>query len=130
MPIIPIPVEKADSIPRRRSVFKWFEEAQKPSLTALELSLFIRAMTKFQQLPPEDQLSYFRIAGIHSYPSNVSWNMGKEPIPYDAKDMEQRMEKHDGGDYCPHNNFVFPTWHRAYMMLFEVGVTVPAPNPD
>lgn len=121
VPIVPISIDATDKIPHRRNVTKWFEEAKTSQETALQLSLFIQAMNKFQLLPPEDQLSYFRIAGIHSYPPNVSWNMCKEPIPYDDPDMEKRMKNGEGGDYCAHNNFVFPTWHRAYMMLFEVG---------
>ncbi|KAL7900614.1 Monophenol monooxygenase [Trichoderma sp. SZMC 28014] len=119
VPIVPISIDATDKIPHRRNVTKWFEEAKTSQETALQLSLFIQAMNKFQLLPPEDQLSYFRIAGIHSYPPNVSWNMCKEPIPYDDPDMEKRMKNGEGGDYCAHNNFVFPTWHRAYMMLFE-----------
>ncbi|KAL7936844.1 Monophenol monooxygenase [Trichoderma chlorosporum] len=118
VPIIPIPIEDG-VIPHRRNVKTWYDEAQTSTATALELSLFIQAMTKFQALPPKDQLSYFRIAGIHSYPSNVPWNMNKEPIPYDDPNMAKRMKNGEGGDYCPHNKFVFPTWHRAYLMLFE-----------
>jgi hypothetical protein len=26
--------------------------------------------------------------------------------------------------YCTHNMVTFPTWHRPYMLLFEVGVTL------
>lgn len=86
----------------------------------LELSLFIRAMKTFQSLPPEDQISYYRIAGIHGYPYNVPWNMGTAPIPLDDPNMDTRLKDGQGGFYCQHNSYLFPTWHRAYMMLFEV----------
>jgi tyrosinase len=42
-----------------------------------------------------------RTIGIHGYPK-VDW----DDVP--------------GGFYCPHNKFRFPTWHRPYMMLYEV----------
>ncbi|EFY96031.1 Tyrosinase [Metarhizium robertsii ARSEF 23] len=122
VPITPIDWHPAKEIPHRRNVHEWFAEAQEPQASKdakLELSLFIPAMAKFQRLGLGDQLSYFRIAGIHGSPPNVSWNMGREPIPYDSPDMEERKKKGQGGNYCPHNKFVFPTWHRAYLMLFE-----------
>lgn len=73
-------------------------------------------MKTFQGLPPNDQLSYYRVAGIHGSPYNVSWNMGKKPVPLKAAELGR------DGFYCQHNNFLFPTWHRAYMALFEVRI--------
>ena len=29
----------------------------------------------------------------------------------------------DVGQYCPHNNQMFVTWHRPYLALYEVGGT-------
>lgn len=118
--------------PRRRNVSTWYaaaatattkqqpDEKTEPSDEALQLSLFIKAMIKFQALPPDDQMSYFRIAGIHGFPANVSWNKGRDPVPREDADLADSLWARDGGFYCPHNSFVFPTWHRAYMMLFEV----------
>ncbi|OJD29174.1 tyrosinase central domain containing protein [Diplodia corticola] len=120
VPIRPIPLHENTKALARRSVTKWFQEAQNPDNdTALELSLFINAMAKFQSLPPNDQLSYYRIAGIHSSPRNVPWNMGNGPIPYNDPNLDERIERGEGGAYCMHNKVLFPTWHRAYMMLFE-----------
>ncbi|KAF5530185.1 di-copper centre-containing protein [Fusarium napiforme] len=118
-PITPISINTNDAIPPRRNIESWYDEAKTNNKTALELSLFIRAMKTFQSLPPDNQLSFYRIAGIHGYPYNVSWNMGKAPIPLDAPDMRKRMEGDERGFYCHHNDYLFPTWHRAYMMLFE-----------
>ncbi|RSL54058.1 hypothetical protein CEP51_014774 [Fusarium floridanum] len=118
-PITPISINTNDAIPPRRNVETWYEEAKTNNKTALELSLFIRALKAFQSLPPDDQLSFYRIAGIHGYPYNVSWNMGEAPIPLDAADINTRKLGNKGGFYCQHNNYLFPTWHRAYMMLFE-----------
>ncbi|XXH02875.1 hypothetical protein Hte_009263 [Hypoxylon texense] len=119
VPIIPIQINSDDPVPHRRNVEAWYEEVKTSHKTGLELSLFIRAMKNFQLLPPEDQLSYYRIAGIHGYPYNVSWNMGKEPIPLDDKDIDNKVKNGQGGYYCEHSTYLFPTWHRAYMMLFE-----------
>ncbi|KAF4951188.1 hypothetical protein FGADI_7679 [Fusarium gaditjirri] len=118
-PMTPISINTNDAIPPRRNIEAWYNEAKTNHKTALELSLFIRALKTFQSLPPDNQLSFYRIAGIHGYPRNVSWNMGKAPIPLDAKDLEKRMEGIERGLYCEHNTYLFPTWHRAYMMLFE-----------
>jgi tyrosinase len=110
--ITPISLEGLDSndLPQRRNVETWYAAAQAGGEELLQLTLFIEAMQEFQSGPKEDQLSYFRIAGIHSFPRNVSWNEDKAPDPVNPV------------EYCPHNRIVFPTWHRAYMMLFEVGL--------
>ncbi|KAL3601140.1 hypothetical protein FPOAC2_05395 [Fusarium poae] len=118
-PITPISINTNDAIPPRRNIEAWYEEAKTNNKIALELSLFIRAVTAFQTLPPDNQLSFYRIAGIHGYPYNVSWNMGEAPIPLNAADIKAQKLGNKGGFYCQHNNYLFPTWHRAYMMLFE-----------
>lgn len=68
-------------------------------------TLFVLALEKFKAVPVNEKLSYFQIAGIHDYP-RVSWDQG-EP---------QAGE----GSYCHHNKLNFSTWHRVYMLLFEV----------
>ncbi|KAK8872485.1 tyrosinase domain protein [Apiospora arundinis] len=118
VPITPISINTMDPIPCRRNVKVWYEEAQTCIKTGLELSLFIRAMKAFQLLPPNDQLSYYRIAGIHGSPS-VSWNMGRESIPLNDRTANDSHKQGKGDNYCHHNDYLFPTWHRAYMMLFE-----------
>ncbi|KAM3081653.1 hypothetical protein ACMFMG_005105 [Clarireedia jacksonii] len=69
-------------------------------------SLYIQAMTAFQQVPETDPLSYFQIAGIHGRPyipwDGVAWNP-------DAPNI----------GYCTHDDVLFPTWHRPYLALFE-----------
>ncbi|EFW99188.1 tyrosinase central domain containing protein [Grosmannia clavigera kw1407] len=122
-PITPISINTNDTIPSHRNVEEWYAEAKTDSKTALELSLFIRALKAFQSLPPNDQLSYYRIAAIHGHPHNVSWNMGEAPIPLDAGDINTLKLENKGGNYCQHNNYLFPTWHRTYMMLFEEWVS-------
>src|ERR1700683_4059705 len=53
---------------------------------------------------PVDPTSYYQIAGIHGRPY-TSWN-----DPTTVKNNK----------YCEHSSVLFPTWHRAYLLLFEV----------
>jgi len=50
------------------------------------------------------QYSYFQIAGIHGLPDK-SWDYRKDEWT---------------GWYCTHGTTLFPTWHRPYVLLFEV----------
>jgi hypothetical protein len=62
-----------------------------------------------QQSPQNELTSYFQIGGIHGLPY-VAWNAGNSnPVS-------------DNGwqGYCVHGSVLFPTWHRPYMMLYEV----------
>ncbi|ESZ89927.1 hypothetical protein SBOR_9689 [Sclerotinia borealis F-4128] len=69
-------------------------------------SIYIQALTAFQRVPEDDQLSWFQIAGIHGRPyyswGNVSWNPAAPQI-----------------GYCTHDGVLFPTWHRPYLALYE-----------
>lgn len=84
-----------------------------------QLSLFIQALTAFYSMTLDDQLSYFRIAGIHGLPA-LSWDSDPSPImanesyagQYNTTDKTPEF-------YCPHNSLIFLTWHRVYMLLFE-----------
>lgn len=121
-PISPIILDTDESIPVRRCVQKWYRESKTRHETGLQVSLFIRALQAFQRLPPENQLSWYRIAAIHGEPCNVPWNTGKPIIPHDDPNKVDRIKAGDGGFYCQHNKDLFPTWHRGYLMLFEVCV--------
>jgi tyrosinase len=52
-----------------------------------------------------DPILYYQIAGIHGQPY-IPWN--------DATASKGQ------GDYCTHSTVLFPTWHRTYVLLFEV----------
>ncbi|OAA53139.1 Di-copper centre-containing [Cordyceps fumosorosea ARSEF 2679] len=118
-PITPIKIDTNLPVPVRRNVKTWYDESKTNHKTGVEVSLFIRALGLFQKLPPENQLSYYRIAAIHGYPYNVPWNLNKPVIPLDEPSLDQQQKDGDGGWYCQHNNDLFPTWHRVYMMLYE-----------
>ena len=63
----------------------------------------------------KDELSYFRIAGIHGLPYEP-WNGAGQKLVDSPGDTEQRRY----GGYCTHGSTLFPTWHRPYMALLEV----------
>lgn len=118
-PVIPIKISPTEPIPARRCVRMWYDESKTSYQTGLQVSLFLRALTTFQEMCPENQASYFRIAGIHGHPYNVSWNMGLPIIPIGDPRLNNFKKADQGGFYCRHNDDLFPTWHRVYMLLFE-----------
>ncbi len=56
--------------------------------------------------------SFFQVGGIHGLPY-VPWNGVRGQRPWNPNTT--------WGGYCTHGSVLFPTWHRPYMMLFEVG---------
>jgi tyrosinase len=60
----------------------------------------------------DDIQSYFAVAGIHGLPSEP-WNGATGDPPFDPTTVQW-------GGYCTHGSVLFPTWHRPYLMLFEV----------
>ncbi|KAK3320228.1 hypothetical protein B0T19DRAFT_479192 [Cercophora scortea] len=101
-----IDVPKGQPIPSRQEFTKWATETPE---TSIQVSLFIRALQKFYDVPYDQTLSYFQVAGIHGYPGDLAWNNSAPPD-------HQRGNKMI---YCTHNLITFPTWHRPYMALFE-----------
>ncbi|CAK7223664.1 hypothetical protein SBRCBS47491_005284 [Sporothrix bragantina] len=68
--------------------------------------LYIQAMVAWQNMPQEDEMSYFGLSGIHGRPY-ISWN---------------GVEKVDGAPltgYCTHNEVLFAIWHRPLVAVFE-----------
>jgi len=70
----------------------------------LMLTTFLEVMQKERQTHP---LSFFQIGGIHGLPYKP-WN--------GIKGAEDRT----WGGYCTHGSVLFPTWHRPYVLLYEV----------
>ncbi|RAL63678.1 hypothetical protein DID88_003721 [Monilinia fructigena] len=77
-----------------------------PSQFPKKKSLYIQALIALQQVPEDDLLSWFQIAGIHGRPyyswGDVNWNSDAPKI-----------------GYCTHDDVLFPTWHRPYLALYE-----------
>jgi tyrosinase len=97
-PIKGIPLAPGQPLPTRKEITAWSSNDE----NALQVSLFIQALALFQKMPATDQLSYFRVAGIHGFPL-VSWDGVTDPK----------------GWYCSHQQPTFPTWHRPYVALYE-----------
>lgn len=69
--------------------------------------LLILAMSDFQARPGNSATSYWQIAGIHGVP-RANW---------DSVSACASCGNADG--YSTHDSILFPTWHRAYLALFE-----------
>ena len=116
-PITGIPTKDPKGRPYvRKDIDLWYKEQTKQGADRIQLTLFIEALETIQKAPLSDQLSFFRLAAIHSAPW-VSWDGAPAP----------KKPNPDGNDdvfpgYCVHNDYTFPSWHRVYMTIFEVGI--------
>lgn len=112
----------APDMPARREITEWHSAMIKSEKTApsnkltKQWTLFILALEKFKAMTVEQKLSYFQIAGIHGFPE-TAWDSAPDP-PKDPKNPGPGDNPFGG--YCHHNTIAFPTWHRPYMLLFEV----------
>lgn len=73
--------------------------------------LYILALSLLQYVNQDHPLSWYQITGIHGVPFR-SWN-GVGPV----SGAEQ-------SGYCTHSSVLFPTWHRPYLALYEVHLSV------
>ncbi|KAJ4146106.1 hypothetical protein NW754_001569 [Fusarium falciforme] len=92
----------APGMPLRREI-STLAKAEEPK-DQRQWTLYVLALERFKNLPVDEKLSYFQVAGIHAYPQ-LTWDEG-EPSK-------------KGGFYCTHGQLTFSTWHRVYMLLFE-----------
>jgi len=69
-------------------------------------NIYLLALESFKAMDANDAMSYYAIAGIHGRPFS-EYN--------GAKRCEGCVET----GYCTHASTLFPTWHRAYVALFE-----------
>ncbi|KAH9940686.1 photo-regulated tyrosinase [Amylocystis lapponica] len=87
--------------PNRREIHDFVKDEK-------QFSLYIQAFAAMSDVSQKDLISFFQIGGIHGLP-NVEWNGS-------GSDKSASTE---WGGYCTHGSVLFPTWHRAYMALFE-----------
>ncbi|KAG7128760.1 Tyrosinase like protein [Verticillium longisporum] len=85
--------------PARRNISALYEEA------GPQWDLYVDALKAMQRTNETDPLSYFQIASIHGQPYG--------PWPPGAAQTGAQQ------GYCPHNEALFGTWHRAYLSLYE-----------
>ncbi|KAL2825783.1 hypothetical protein BDW59DRAFT_145909 [Aspergillus cavernicola] len=90
-------------VPLRQEIDEWSSRPQNRT----QVVLFLKALKRLQEVPPENRNSFFQIAGIHGMPF-TSWD---EPL--------ETQENVDLKGYCTHANYLFPPWHRPYLLLYE-----------
>lgn len=96
----------------RQDIDKWYaDQIENKKRNRIQLTLFVEALALIQERPLENELSYFRLAAIHAAPW-CEWNGVQQPSVIDPNGL---------AGYCVHNNYTFPTWHRVYILLYEVG---------
>ncbi|CAD6504360.1 BgTH12-06091 [Blumeria graminis f. sp. triticale] len=69
-------------------------------------TLYILGLDRMQNVDQNELLSWYQIGGIHGSPHT----------PYDGVPPKPGNENHG---YCVHVSQLFPTWHRAYLALYE-----------
>lgn len=94
---------------------------KKDDLTRMQWTLYVLGLEAFKAVPIEKKLSYFQVAGIHGYPE-LPWDGA--PAPRQSPVIDPKPGGDPFGGYCVHNALNFPTWHRPYMLLFEVSVSI------
>lgn len=70
-------------------------------------NLYLLTLQAWKSQPQSSPTSYYGVAGIHGVPNQ----------PWDGVGWNPNAQGAVG--YCTHSSILFPTWHRAYMTLFE-----------
>ncbi|KAJ8077639.1 hypothetical protein PM082_002072 [Marasmius tenuissimus] len=76
-------------------------------------SLYVQALIKLQQKDQSEVDSFFQIGGIHGLPA-VEWDP--------PRDSPTGDDDPPWLGYCTHEDVLFPTWHRPYMVLMEQAI--------
>ena len=97
-----------EQIPLRLELDSWYPGKTHEHL--IQNSLFLWALKLFEEKDPTQKISFFQVAGIHGY-------------PYQPWDEEEYTAAAGGAGYCTHNSILFPSWHRPYMLLYEVSLS-------
>ncbi|KAM0723502.1 hypothetical protein Q7P37_000489 [Cladosporium fusiforme] len=69
-------------------------------------NMYLLGLSRFKDVDGRDPMSFYQIAAIHGQPY-VGWD-GVGPC-----------DDCDPAGFCTHQSTLFPTWHRAYLALFE-----------
>ncbi|KAK1989511.1 hypothetical protein LZ30DRAFT_788407 [Colletotrichum cereale] len=83
------------------------QEIRQMKQNPFKWNLFLLASSMLQYTNQEEELSWYKIAGIHGVPF-VPWNGVPGVV---------------GGEnrgYCTHMSVLFPSWHRPYLALYEL----------
>ncbi|KAL1586559.1 hypothetical protein WHR41_05229 [Cladosporium halotolerans] len=69
-------------------------------------NMYLLGLSRFKDVDGLDPTSFYQIAAIHGQ-------------PYVAWDNVGQCDDCQPAGYCTHQSTLFPTWHRAYLALFE-----------
>lgn len=116
-------------VPLRQEISAWSNDEKNKE----QVILFILALRRFQDIPPAQRDSYFQIAGVLSSPRLLYLLTrscaGIHGMPYKSWDEPNTTLAEVGQKgYCTHANYLFPPWHRLYMLLYEA-CPLPAHSP-
>lgn len=111
-----------EQVPLRREIDEWWFSKDANDLN--QRSLFIYALIEFMDMTPEPEdsndLSYFSIAGIPPYTPVTKMVQLTLPIGIHGQPLRPwDTDEAKNGDYCPHGQATFPSWHRPYVLLYE-----------
>jgi tyrosinase len=70
-------------------------------------NLYLLTLQAWKSQSQSNPLSYYGVAGIHGVPNQAWDGVGANPNAAGAV------------GYCTHSSILFPSWHRAYLALFE-----------
>ena len=108
-------------VPLRMEIDDWYTSTDVQHIN--QRALFFPAFWKFSQMDPHEKLSYFQIAGkpaLTFWYCPVDTRSGIHGKPFIAWDEPPTSGETDNKGYCTHNSILFCTWHRPYLLLFEV----------
>jgi tyrosinase len=101
--------------PANQDLFSLYIQALSkfPVRFLLPLNRFIDSQTDaIANTSQDNPFSQFGIGGIHGLPY-VQW---------EGAGGTQPVQGSDWGGYCTHGSVLFPSWHRPYVALYEVGL--------
>ncbi len=115
----------------RMELDDWYQSQQLVHYN--QRALFFPAFWKFSQMKPQEKLSWFQIAGKvpHAFVPCETWTeqfTGIHGKPFIAWDEPPEKGANAGKGYCTHNSILFSTWHRPYLLLFEVSLSTSETN--
>src|SRR5579871_2731129 len=77
------------------------------------------SLEAFMNHKPQDAFSYYQIAGIHGMPYRP-WDEVTDRVVRFPPPTKKIRDGPLWKGYCSHGSVLFPLWHRAYLMQFEV----------
>ena len=109
--------EQCKVLPLQNEEEAWRLEIDELMSDPAMTNLFLLALARMQDVSyvrngkDENWLSFYNLASIHGNPKE-RWNNVEVP--------NENPNNQYGFWYCTHGSVIFPTFHRAYVMAFEV----------